>query len=96
MRRLLRPLALAGALLLAQWLCLGHGFAHLDDAGPADDRSCSQCLALAGTAAAPPPGGLSAELPPAPVAAPATRLRVGAAWRPAIYFLSRAPPVSPG
>lgn len=92
MTQLLRPLALAGALLLAQWLWLGHGFAHLDDAGAADERTCIQCLALAGTAA-PPPAVLSPGMPPALVAAPATPLRLGAAWRPVIYFLSRAPPL---
>lgn len=93
MSRLLRTVGLAVVLLWAQWVLAMHGVEHLVDSDHDHEEACVQCLALAGTAPAPP----GADTLPVPGAARFAEPQCGVSPRltfpsPA-YFLTRAPPV---
>lgn len=92
MNRPLRTGALIIAMLWAQWALAMHGVEH-QPFGAQHDEACVQCLALAGSASAPPP----AHGMPAAMTAAAPMLMAGVSPRltfphPA-WFRTRAPPI---
>lgn len=93
MSRRLRLAGLVFALLWAQWVLAMHGLEHAADAVHPHEEACAQCLVLAGSASAPPPGHVTPL--PVRVEAPAPLLGVPPrlTFPPRTGYLTRAPPL---